>query len=179
MNTQKYSGWLQVSANLGILAGLVLVGFQMQQNTNLLKTQLIYDESSRYIQNERLMQGENPAEVWAKSIESPSELTLAEQRIIESIIWVSVEEWRSAYALAKIGLLDDEWKTRVTNEAGFLLGNEYGRAWWKTVSEGNPSDEFNKTVSTALAASSRGAKESFAEIMANVNQARALRDSTK
>ena len=179
MDVKKYTAWLQISANLGILIGLVLVGFQMQQNADLLRTQLSYDESDRYIQGERLLSGENPAVVWAKSIESPAELTLAEQRIAESIIWVNVEQWRAAYKLGQIGLLGGEWRARVENEASWLLGNEFGRAWWKIQSEDDPGNEFNKTVSTALAAGPNQTKEYFAELMANVEQAAAHRDSTK
>jgi hypothetical protein len=32
MNVERISGWLQIVANLGILGGLILVGFQLQQN---------------------------------------------------------------------------------------------------------------------------------------------------
>ena len=165
MNIGRIGNWLQVSANLGILAGLVLVGFQMQQNSDLLRTQLSYEESSRYIQNEQIMWGENPAAVWAKSIESPNDLTLAEQRIVESILWVNVEEWRAAYRLSKIGLLGSEWKDRITDEAGFMLGNDYGRAWWKTSTEDEVGNEFVETVNSVLAASPNRTVEFFGEVM--------------
>ena len=36
MNTGKFNNWLQIAANLGILIGLILVGFQMRQNSELL-----------------------------------------------------------------------------------------------------------------------------------------------
>jgi hypothetical protein len=172
MNVGRIGNWLQVSANLGILAGLVLVGFQMQQNSDLLRTQLSYQESSRYIQNEQVMWGENPAEVWAKSIESPSDLTLAEQRIVESILWVNVEEWRAAYRLSKIGLLGNEWKERVTGQAGYMLGNDYGRAWWKSSTEGEPSNEFVETVNSVLAASPNHTAEFFSEVMEELGEAK-------
>lgn len=178
MTTKSYGSWLQVSANLGILVGLVLVGFQMQQNTALLKTQLIYEETGRYIRNEQLMQGENPATVWAKSIESPEELTLEEQRIMESVLWSSVEEWRSAHKLAKIGLWDDEWRTRIAHEAPFLLANDYGRAWWSGVDSNGSEDEFYEAVDAALAASTPNrTAEYFSEVMTALNQSRASNDS--
>jgi hypothetical protein len=172
MNTGRIGNWLQVSANLGILAGLVLVGFQMQQNSDLLRTQLSYEESSRYIQNEQIMWGENPAAVWAKSIETPHDLTLAEQRIVESILWVNVEEWRAAYRLSKIGLLGNEWKDRIADEAGFMLGNDYGRAWWKSSTKGKPMNEFVETVNSVLAASPNRTVEFFNEVMVELIDAR-------
>ena len=45
MDTNKMVSWLQVGANLGIILGLVLVGLQLKQNSDLLKIQLLYQES--------------------------------------------------------------------------------------------------------------------------------------
>ena len=36
MDFTKTSNWLQVTANLGIVAGLILVGVQLKQNADLL-----------------------------------------------------------------------------------------------------------------------------------------------
>ncbi len=35
MESSKIGYWLQVGANIGILAGLILVGFQINQNTKI------------------------------------------------------------------------------------------------------------------------------------------------
>jgi hypothetical protein len=165
----RVGSWLQVSANLGILAGLVLVGLQMKQNSDLLRVQLSYAESGRYIQNERVMWGENPAEVWAKSIQNPAQLNLAEQRIIESIIWVYVEEWLAAYRLSKLNLMEDEWKDRVRKEVGFILANEFARIWWKIKSEDKDETkglaEFFDFVNSELASRPNRNKDFFNEIM--------------
>ena len=45
MNFEKLNRWLQVSANIGIVLGLVLVGFQLKQNSELARIQLLYEES--------------------------------------------------------------------------------------------------------------------------------------
>ncbi|MBT4522626.1 MAG: hypothetical protein HOC23_21725 [Halieaceae bacterium] len=74
----QMNGRLQIVANLGIVVGLLLVGIQLTQNSDLLKIQLLYEESDRAIQLESLLVGEEAASVWAKSIEAPEHLTLAE-----------------------------------------------------------------------------------------------------
>jgi hypothetical protein len=43
MESSKLGYWLQVSANIGILAGLILVGLQMTQSNSLAATQLLSD----------------------------------------------------------------------------------------------------------------------------------------
>ena len=138
MNSSKLSDWLQIAANTGIIAGLLLVGLQLKQNSNLLKTQLLYEESSRLVDLETQVVGETGAEVWAKSISDPENLNLAEQRIMEALLWSYVEQLRSTRLLGELGLLEDaEWKARVRSDTGFYLGNKYGRAWWANFKEGN------------------------------------------
>ena len=58
MNSSKVAGWLQVAANVGIVAGLILVGVQLKQNSDLLKTQLLYEESKRLVELETQVVGE-------------------------------------------------------------------------------------------------------------------------
>jgi hypothetical protein len=170
MKLDKIGTWLQVSANLGILLGLVMVGLQMKQNSDLLKIQLSYEESSRYAQNERVLWGENPSEVWAKSIETPEDLTFAEQRIIESIVWAGVQEWYAVYELSTLGLIGNEWKDRIDNEGAFWLGNRYGRAWWKLNSENQFDDEFVEAISEALKAQPNRTKVYMNMIMENLRK---------
>lgn len=129
--------WVQIVANIGLIAGLILVGLQLKQNSDLLKTQLLYEESGRFISSEQAMYGEEPARTWAKSIETPRDLTLEEIRIIDAYLYTMVEHWRATQMLAEEGLLDerDEWQFRVKNEAQYFFGNEYARAWWSVYRE--------------------------------------------
>ncbi|HEY5641727.1 MAG TPA: hypothetical protein VIS31_02535 [Woeseiaceae bacterium] len=138
MEFGKLNNWLQVSANVGIVLGLVLVGVQLKQNSDLVKIQLLYEESRRTVDLELQVVGERGAEVWARSIEDPENLTLDEVRIMEALIWSFIETQRGTYRLAQLGLIDDEdWKIRVTDEVSFWFGNSYGAAWWRNYSAGN------------------------------------------
>ncbi len=99
----KLGQWLQVGANTGILAGLILVGFQLAQNTELLRLQIINDTSRRTADHEYIFVGEQGAEAWATAIENPTELSFADQRILESLIWPVFEAWRNAHTLHSEG----------------------------------------------------------------------------
>jgi predicted dinucleotide-binding enzyme len=153
MNQIKLSGWLQVAANIGIVAGLLLVGVQLKQNSDLLKTQMLYEESSRAMDIETMVIGERGAEVWAKSISDPQNLNLEEQRVIEALLWSYTEQLRAAYMLHELGLLDsEEWKKRVTSDSNFYLSNEYGRAWWANYSGADSySQELKDVINAHLA----------------------------
>ena len=138
MDSARTNHWLQIIANVGIVIGLLLVGFQMKQNADLLKTQMLYDESRRIVDFEMQMLGDDPARVWAKSMTEPQDLILEERRIMEAMLWTYAEHIRATHLLSELGLLDDdEWRARVRAESGFYYGNQYGLAWWKNYSEEN------------------------------------------
>ena len=131
----KLNNWLQVSANIGIVLGLVLVGVQLKQNSDLTKIQLLYEESQRAVDLELQVVGERGAEAWARSIQDPENLTLEEIRIMEALLWSFVEVQRGTHRLATLGLIEDEdWQQRVDAEVTFWLADRYALAWWKNYS---------------------------------------------
>ena len=153
MNNNRLSNWLQIAANVGIVVGLLLVGVQLKQNSDLLKTQMLYDESRRAVDLETLVVGENGAEVWAKSVSDARNMSLPEQRIMEALLWSFSEQLRSTRLLAELGLLEDEeWRLRVHAETAFYLANDYGKAWWINYSTGNNAlpDDLKTEVNLRL-----------------------------
>ncbi|MGB5629204.1 MAG: hypothetical protein WBM57_07540 [Woeseiaceae bacterium] len=137
MDTSKLNNWLQVTANIGIVLGLLLVGVQLKQNSDLTRIQILYDESRRQVDLELQVVGERGAEVWAKSIREPENLALDEIRIMEALLWSFLETQRGTHRLALMGLIEDEdWRKRVNAEVEFYLGNPYALAWWQNISGG-------------------------------------------
>jgi hypothetical protein len=134
MNSQLGS-WLQLGGNLGILIGLILVGLQMRQSTELLELQLRKTEAENYISSDLSVLGEEWPRVWQKQFDDPKGLTLAEQRILEATLWAdNVYRWASNYRLYEDGLTEaDEWQSQVDTDIAWVLGNPYGRAWWDEV----------------------------------------------
>ena len=149
VNTSKLNSWLQVAANIGIVLGLVLVGVQLKQNSDLARIQLVYAESQSSIDLELEVVGELGAQVWAKSIEDPENLTLAEVRIMEALLWGFAENLRGTYRLAELGLLEEEdWHRRVESEVTFYLSDRYSRAWWANY--GQASDTYPVELRDAI-----------------------------
>lgn len=162
MDFEKLNKWLQVSANIGIVLGLVLVGFQLRQNSELVRIQLLYEESIRAVELETEVVGERAAEVWAKSIQAPEDLTLAEIRIMEALLWSFMEQLRGTYRLAEMGLLSDQdWRIRAESEVTFQLSDPYSRAWWKNYSTGNNHlpEELRTVIDDVIARDDSTVKE--------------------
>ena len=142
MRLDNLSSWLQITANLGIIAGLILVGIQINQNTQMIRVQMLSEESARTAGIEHVYAGEDPAAVWAKGLEQPAELTFREQRILESLIWSTYENWAHSYRLYRDGVIGEEWKIRVVSEVAYNLDHVYGRAWWETLKEHSADGEI-------------------------------------
>jgi len=122
----------ELVANIGIVGGLLLVGAQMKQNSDLQRLQMLHEESRATVEIELLMLGDDPAEVWAKSLQSPRDLSLEERRIIDAYLYIFAEQLRSAYQLEQEGLFErGEWRNRVIVDASYFYGNPYGQAWWR------------------------------------------------
>lgn len=154
--SSKLNERLQIAAAISIVASLLLVGVQLNQNSELLKTQLLYEESNRMMTIEYQFFGEDPAEVWAKSIEDPENLTLAEQRVLEALLWNVIEQWRATRMLAELGLLEEEeWRPRVEGEADFYFGNRYGRAWWASYEGSNLQPDLRDAINAGLSTANR------------------------
>jgi len=150
MDFGKLNDWLQVSANIGIVLGLVLVGVQLKQNSDLARIQLLSQESQRLVDYELEVVGEQGAEVWARSIEDPDNLTLAEVRIMEALLWSFAENLRGTYRLAELGLLEEQdWRRRVDSEVTFYLSDRYSRAWWRNFAA-HPSESMPEELRTAI-----------------------------
>ena len=152
MDFGKLNSWLQVSANIGIVLGLLLVGVQLKQNSDLARIQMLNEESRRVVDYELEVGGERGAEVWAKSIEDPENLTLDEVRIMEALLYSFVENLRGTYRLADLGLLEEsDWRRRVETEVTFYLSDPYSRAWWVNFG-GTPNESVPEELRLAIQA---------------------------
>ena len=61
MDSIRAGYWVQVAANVGILAGLLMVGIQINQNSELVREQLDHATWTDNLNLHLAMMGENPA----------------------------------------------------------------------------------------------------------------------
>ena len=66
MDTGKVGDWLQISANIGILLGLLLVGIQINENSKIARADLTARTFEIANEYNLAMLGENPSEALAR-----------------------------------------------------------------------------------------------------------------
>jgi len=151
MNIERVASWLQLTANLGIIGGLVLVGFQLHQNSEILKAQMMNAESRSVIDQELQIVGEEGATAWVAAMSDPRNVSPEHHRIMEAIFWSAIESWRHTEELGNLDLVDIDPHSRVTDEAAWYFGNTYGRAWWTVQKDGiRISDELKNVIDEAI-----------------------------
>jgi len=171
MKTEQLASSLQISANVGILGGLILVGFQLQQNSQILRAQMLSAESQSVIDQEMQMVGEEGARAWVAAMSAPAAVSPEHHRVMEAIFWSAIETWRHTAELARLGLVDIDPRPRVADEASWYFGNVYGRAWWKVRRDttGLPED-LRAVVDEVIAAKPDNVKELTEQLEAEVRR---------
>ena len=151
MKREAISDWIQILATIGVVAGLILVAFELRQNATLARAEM---NSQMHIAMQSIqgsLRDREFAAVLRKSIEQPHELDLEEKLMMHG------------YYRDLIGLLSRE--RQMINRGVFVddndfvaalvvregLGTEFGRAWW----DQNKVAYFSGTVKAMDAALER------------------------
>jgi len=95
--SDRVNSWLSLIASVGILAGLVLVAIELNQNTDQLRLQLVVQTTQKLFENNRDLLGDNPTSTIAKSITNPEDLTYEEFLIASSFVLNGLNEWEDRW----------------------------------------------------------------------------------
>jgi len=115
--------------NVAVLAGIILIAVEINQNSRLVEVQLESDQAAAWIEIDASKQGERFAEVLAKAIERPEDLTLAEMLEMDGYLYTYLDQlWREE-TLYRLGL-SDELEVLVRGTIRDFFGNEFAQAWW-------------------------------------------------
>jgi len=150
MNPTKSRDWIQIAGNFSVVAGLVLVAFQINQSSFLIRAELGINSYNQAISIEQLGVDLEFAEALAKSHEQPENLTVSEMIQLEGyfnslLIQLAADNW-----LYEIGIYEGSLDEDLPYFVAAIGGNEFAMSWWIEVRPTYPAD-FVKRVDTHLA----------------------------
>ena len=148
MNSDQIGRWLTLAANLGVIAGLILVAVQINQNTAITKAQIANDYYIADMTLELAMMGENPADSFNKALYAPDEITTADAVVLDRYFNYGMVQIQRLQKMDELGMAYEGWRERV-NYLKWHFGNEVGQRWWNEVKDGYP-DEFREYVDSIL-----------------------------
>lgn len=138
-------------ANVGVLAGLILVAVQISQSTDIARAQLENDYYLADMQLELSMMGDSPVDSWIKAVYSPDEITQRDAAVLDRYFNFGVVQVRRLRQMQQLGLAEDKVLAEQVNYLKWHLGNEVGRRWWAQYRAEDPDDEIVQIVDQALA----------------------------
>lgn len=129
MDVDQLNNWITLGANIGILVGLILVGFQIRQNSALVRAQII---ATAFSDKEALAiakMGEDYPGALARSIEEPTNVTLADVAALESALEAQLVDFRRNAIMEEIGVFSGRWRGDIPNES-LPFTTPVGRRYW-------------------------------------------------
>ncbi len=131
MKVGKISEWLQVIGSFGVLAGLILVALQIQQNTVLVRAELISNDYDAWISIDASKQSERFASVLAKSIVNPQALNAAEILELDGYLFTYIDQLARDRALYDLGVIGTSVESQISASLHDFFGNQFARVWWE------------------------------------------------
>ncbi len=139
----KLSSWAPVLANVALLAGMLLVAYEINQNSQLARVALVNEGNVASNQFWANVMGENPAHVISMAVECPESMSYADYIAMDAYLFTGMNFLYRNYELAKEGIFEvEDWQALVEGYTGWYLGNPFGRAWWDEEGQYFFDDEF-------------------------------------
>ncbi len=131
MKTSVLNQWLSLGANLGVIAGIVFLGLEIQQNTAVTRSAAAQEISNASVEFfMRVAENSDLARVVKVANENPSELSEVEIVQYEYVTGAIFMLMEGAYKQFRLGYLPEAgWEPYEKLIKG-LLSNPVSRNWW-------------------------------------------------
>jgi len=127
----RLNRWLTLGANLGVIAGLLILIVEVRQNADLTRAQMESGRNDLLAQIELSLATPEISAAWVKSIRSPETLTDVEVRTVESHLVAVMLQLDHMFNMEKIGLVSrDRVREHVQNVVPYYFGSRHGKNWW-------------------------------------------------
>lgn len=152
MNADRLNRWLTLVANLGVLAGLLLVAYEIRQSAGIATAQARLEYSAGWRSVDGSRQDGGFAAVVAKSIDNPESLTLTERIQLDGFYIGILDQAYSAYVAWQAGVRPNHYASAVAAAVELNFGSAYAKAWWQANRASWDDEEFMTAMDAAIRA---------------------------
>lgn len=132
MDKNKLDKWLNLIGNMAVVIGLIIVAFELHQNSVVANGELSSQFMTNWQELDRSRQDPSFAIVYAKSIEQPEALTLAEMVQLDGYYSTAMDQLELSRILVKKELFFSSYDEIVRPNVRFFFTTPYAQAWWKS-----------------------------------------------
>jgi hypothetical protein len=147
VDTSKLNEWLTLLTNIAVVAGIVFLAWEIQQNNHLLKS----ESRQALVTNdqESLLVAIDNVDIFQK-LGQEEPLSQEDQYRVSFIYIVDLRNREFEYFQYQNGLLDEETWLSYRNILVFNHSSPRGRAWWDKVGRTVVNTEFAAMIDTLL-----------------------------
>jgi hypothetical protein len=140
MTKANLSQWVTAATNIAVLFGVLLLVFELRQNAELARLEMIQDRISSFQQAEAGFFDPDLSQVWVKSFKEPESMTLAEIRMMDAYLAIHMAQLMRDHDLENAGLLNQgATAILLEGDAKWLFGSRFAKAWWEQFGQAYPS----------------------------------------
>ncbi len=143
MESSKVGSWLQIGANVGILAGLILVSVQIVQSNAITGAELFSDNLESTVTRDLALVGETPNQAMLRVMTEPEKATRNDYFIANHLYLVIIRQLNRASLLSNSGFYGTDDNIDAMGFVGInyhLFSCAYGVAWLDQLLDSIPPD---------------------------------------
>jgi hypothetical protein len=143
--------WKEVFEAIGlvaIIASLVFVGLQNRQDQAIARADLGSRTAEIQIGIKEILTRQDFAQVWAKMLRQPQDLTFVEKIQVEGFLRMTQESFFRECHLMAVGVFG-ECEGVVRGHVSLYFGSQYAKDWWKDNPMGGRSEWMNDVIENA------------------------------
>ena len=124
--------WLQIISNAAIIVGLAVVIYELNQNRQHARAQMLQGDYAEILAHQHSLMGENPAEAIALAMSRPEELSDQQKLVVDAhlrIVFIRLDATK--FVADATGVIDNEDAMEgVPRALKTYFHYEYARDWW-------------------------------------------------
>ncbi len=154
MDSNKISNWLQVAGNFGLLAGLLVVGYQLYQDRQLKRAELIFASFETNQDRAFTLMGERPHEAIVRAAYKPDETTAEDAYVVALALETYLRSLDRSAVMEDLGVFTGGWREGERPGLAYEFGTEVGQQYLRerlpnlSVSEEVKEKLLNKLTTT-------------------------------
>jgi len=167
---------LTVLANFGVIVGILLLVYELNQARNFARTEFLASNRLVFQEIERDMMNPDIAAVWTKAAVDPDSLTNAEVRVMDAFLISLMNYWRQQWIYEQGGFLNPgETEAELIVDVPFYFGSTFAQVWWEDLRSTHVRPEaleFDALIDKALADADPSANRKYIERIQRLVQER-------
>ncbi len=136
----KVNQWLSLIANLGVIAGVLFVGWEIQQNTEQMRAEIAHEIMSSLREAGQPLTELSTADIYARGVADPDTLSDAEKYQFNAITAAFFRVFEEAFLHYREGRLEEAYWQSISGQLERVLRTPGIRQnWQQTQGSYNPA----------------------------------------